>query len=452
MLGGILSPNNRTTDEKVLWHWERIAEPSMPDSLLERTAEKGDGIHLNTRMRVGATGQIPLNSTPEGWKKCPRADIESDLELRKCFRQSLSHLGAQDPALELKSTQAGLQGGQFVVPQLLWTWERSPGRSVKWNLLYSNLGFDSWIAELDNSWGLLVSLCTGVMKRARLRDLIAFVGPCSFHELIPTLPGFHDRMADDDFARIFSGREDLKKWIDGIVKEYCERKIGQSTEIARERQMLEPQAGQEKTLAQLRAALQEQIHTMIKAVLKNLQYTGVFRKDHLALAWMSPGQSAKQLRMSCQEHVWTRVLTDSSQVATFGCIGPFCFETPECPCRGTDWNPPKRFQLLTEVAYYTKYYDGTTTKQFRELQLGRSYWINTSDLNLLAKVLGMKSDSKSNLLYYYLLIKESLLDAKFRRHLDVKHMIREEDNQGSFSCVIGSGEEYKMEVKKHTAK
>ena len=314
----------------------------MPDSLFERTAEKGDGIHLNTRMRVGATGQIPLNPTPERRKSCPRADIESDLELRKCFRQSLSHLGAQDSALELKSTQAGLQGGQFVVPQLLWTWERSPGRSVKWNLLYPNLGFDSWIAELDNSWGLLVSLCTGVMKRARLRDLIAFVGPCSFHELIPTLPGFHDRMADDDFVRIFGGTEDLRKWIDGIVIEYCEMKIGQSTEISRERQMLEPQTGQKETLAQHRAALQEQIHTMIQAVLKNLQYTGVFRKDHLALAWMSPGQSAKQFRMSCQEHVWTRVLTDSSQVATFGCIGPFCFETPECPCRGTDWNSSKR--------------------------------------------------------------------------------------------------------------
>jgi hypothetical protein len=110
------------------------------------------------------------------------------------------------------------------------------------------------------------------------------------------------------------------------------------------------------------------------------------------------------------------------------------------------------FQLLTKVAYYTKYYDGTTTKQSRELQLGRSYWINSSDLNLLAKVLGMKSVSKSNLLYYYLVIKESLLNAKFRRHLDVKHIIREEDNRGSHSCVIGSGEEYKMEVGNHTAR
>ena len=105
-------------------------------------------------------------------------------------------------------------------------------------------------------------------------------------------------------------------------------------------------------MAQLRAALQEQIHTMIKAVLKNLQYTGVFRKDHLALAWMSPGQSAKQLRMSCQEHVWTRVLTDSSQVATFGCIGPFCFETPECPCRGTE--PAKAFSAIDQSCVLQK--------------------------------------------------------------------------------------------------
>jgi hypothetical protein len=236
----------------------------------------------------------------------------------------------------LKSTQAGLQAGQFVVPQLLWTWERSPGRSIKWNLLYSELGFESWIAELDNSWGLLVSLCTGVMKRARLRDLIAFIGPCCFHELMPILPGLRDTMTDDDFVRIFGGTADLKNWIDGIVR-YDEREIGQSTEAARQRQLREPQTHrQRETLAQHRAAFQKQIDTMIRAILKNLQYTGVFRKDHLALAWMSPGQSAKQLRVSCQEHIWTRVLTDSSQVATFGCIGPFCFETPECPCPGKD--------------------------------------------------------------------------------------------------------------------
>jgi hypothetical protein len=69
----------------------------------------------------------------------------------------------------------------------------------------------------------------------------------------------------------------------------------------------------------------------------------------------------------------------------------------------------------------------------------------------VAKVLGVKSDSKSNILYYYLVIKESLLDARLRRHLDVKHMIREEDTQGSLSCVIGSGEEHKTEIKKHIA-
>jgi hypothetical protein len=268
---------------------------------------------------------------------------------------------------------------------------------------------------------------------------------------MPILPGLRDTMADEDFVRIFGGTEDLKKLIDGIVTEYYKREIGQSTEAARERQLLEPQTHQKETSVQQRAAFQKQIHTMIRAILKNLQYTGVFRKDHLALAWMSQGESAKQLLVSCQEHVWTRVLTDSSQVATFGCIGPFCFETPECPCQGKDWTPPRRFKLLTKVAYYTKYYDGRTKKKSWDLQVGQSYWINSSDLNLLAKVLGVKSDSKSNIPYYYLVIKESLLDARFRKHLDVKHMIREEDTQGSLSCVVGSGEEYKTEVKKHIA-
>jgi len=361
-------------------------------------------INERTRLCVGATNHFCIVGPATLNDSCPHSNCRSDLEFRQNFHHYISDLGTQTSTWNLRSLQAGIQAGQYAVPQLLWTWEKSPGISVKSSLLQFNTAFDLWIPYLDKGYGLFVSLCTGVMTRVRLRDLIAFVGSRWMKELIPKVSVRASPNSNRDFIEVLEGSTNLCDWVKSVGPD--EQKV----------------------------LLQAQILHLTRKVLETLKYTGVDPENDFVIGWMSEGHSVGKFILPCRDYEWTRVLADSPHVATFACIAPNCFEAPGFKCRGQTWVHPNAFLLSTRVGQYKKLYSGRHILQASTLKVGKSYWINSEELNLMATVVKYLDATPG----YYLRVKRRILPPDILKYMGVKETIREENSPTATNCVIGS--------------
>ncbi len=67
---------------------------------------------------------------------------------------------------------------------------------------------------------------------------------------------------------------------------------------------------------------------------------------------MSDGHPIPKFTIPCRNQEWIRVLTDSSEVATFACVTTSCLETSDCKCKAKNWARPNEFRLSTRVGRY----------------------------------------------------------------------------------------------------
>ncbi|KAL3459069.1 hypothetical protein BJX64DRAFT_291610 [Aspergillus heterothallicus] len=222
---GILLPTGTSEEGIQKWHWE--AEDSA-DARVPLT-EISTGVDLHTKLRIGARDFLGFRAIGPARlnERCPRHGLE-DFVFDNILSQSLRPMGTRDPGLEWQAFNFGLQGGQGAIFTAQGTLAKKPGVAAKEGLLNFSGLFSVRLAELDKMWGLVVSLCTGVMTRVRLRDLVAFYCLTCSPGDIPGMQGQKNRNdALRDFAQAMYGHSSLNTWVESVLpppSENCYRR------------------------------------------------------------------------------------------------------------------------------------------------------------------------------------------------------------------------------------
>lgn len=305
---GIIQPADEVGDPSNLTlHWSKEISP------VHASAKKFTW-NKDAKMRIA--GSVIVNE-----------NCQADLKLLwPLFTQALENRGAYQDYWAFTEFQAGLAiaGQQFIGGQLqfnkTWTWH--DGNSWKQNFL-ALLALDMPFDELERPWGLQVSFCTGVSRRVPLRVLLADVMPIFVQTL--SLPPEWTVLEEQGIFKAFEG-ENLKAWLDSL-------------NLLPKSQHLIPL-----------------VKRIVHYTLLILKDTGVDRTEQkFRIACPKNLVSGKPLAM-CLEipcnngNLWTRILADTKDCATFACMTPLCLESEEHKCRQTDpWHCPS---LQTAVCRY----------------------------------------------------------------------------------------------------
>jgi hypothetical protein len=312
--------------------------------------------------------------------------------------------------MERSEISAGTQAGQYIVPMVSATWKRHSAVSDKIHFRPKDRQlpetFDAYVKLLDRSWGLFVSLCTGMVARVRIRDLISFL----------YRQGLKDRssltqfgLLGDDFVAVLEGTTNLNDWV------YDTGKSAASD-------------GEEG-----KKCLREQIQNLILDIIPRLLSTGIDHNRNLNIAWAFNYPTEKMI-LDHNLHNWIPVLADTSEACTIAVVFDCCFQASGCNCSGESWKPPASFKLSTKVAFYTKT-DRKMVPQSTELVLGKSYWINDKKLGLIAEVKeATKGDRPISLA-----VRQSVI-ISIRKYLSAYFLIREENDESlkTWNCIVGS--------------
>ncbi|KAL3472616.1 hypothetical protein BJX99DRAFT_235249 [Aspergillus californicus] len=406
---GLLIPTAESAHGMQKWHW--VADSSANARI--PMADTNMGVDIHTQLRIGAKNYLGLNPIGPARmnKSCPRHGLD-DFISEHVLASSLRPLGVRDPLLEWQSFTAGIQGGQGAIVTAQGTLARKPGITCKDQLLNFAGAFKVRMAKLDQMWGLAVSLCTGVMTRVRLRDLVAFYCLKCSPMGIPGIQGLTDR--DDSlngFAQAMYGDHSICSWFESVVPP-------------------------SKNNCYDRETVERHISKLFREVLVMLKDTGIQENGDLAVARISPGYSLTEARLSASKMPWVKVLKDSSSTATFACILPCCFETGNCACQKSQWRLPAVYQLSTKLDIFTETLNGFEGRH-RPL-IGKLYRINSANLNIMTKIDGrMKLPDGSFL--YYATIKNSALHSVFHEYVPRRPRLRENDSASAFKVIIGGG-------------
>lgn len=289
--GGVIVPTDDSAGEIPRWHWISVDEAVGNNMLFTKTC-----VDLHTRTRTGVESP---NFTPIGPARLNRS-CHGSFSLGD-LQSYLRFPGVEDPSFEIKDFTLGLQPGQYVnvIAQAALT--KVPGISAKESLLSWGNIFELEMTVFDEIWGLFFSLCSGVMTRVRLRDLVAFI--CSHVPgQIPRLPGRSQEDSFHDFVGALGGQEKLIKWLESVAQEPKSNHNPESL-----------------------SRLQERVLALFRNVLFKLKDTGISRDGDLRLLVLTEELKPGVLTLSAQHHPWTRILSDSSTTATFACVLPGTF-------------------------------------------------------------------------------------------------------------------------------
>lgn len=272
------------------------------------------------------------------------------------IRQEIHVLGTQKASWSLQQIQAGFQVGQIANATLNATWMKSGSRTRK----------EQAVAEislnvLNQSCGLLVSLCTGVAHRVPLREVIAEVFP----HMIPVW------LEDPDMDQTLSNYDVREKM---RHPDYTQWLSGQSLH-------------DRKTFSR-----------RINYVLRKLCWTGVSSKSKLVTACPSDEQADGCIHISLDDcPILATILQDTEKSATFSSLTTECFVSEQHKCQFTsqpEWKN-KVTALSTSVCQYRYTGGGDWEKVPNQgLEHGRLYWMGHMKENrrLVAEVSSDQED------------------------------------------------------------
>lgn len=211
----------------------------------------------------------------------------------------LEEIGTFPTYWELMERQLGLgiQGGQAAVAILQFnqTWVKMMGTTKKSAMLSQR---SIYISDLDSMFGVQVSICTGIARRVRLRDLLADLLPAYVSGLLvePLLWG--DLIGKYDALAALRG-SDLRQWLESLDH-----------------------------------PCRAEFEGLIFAVLYLLRDTGIDRKgDQFVIACVQSDLPFQCFKMPCKnENYWARMLIDSEDSATFAYVTTQCLETAALKC------------------------------------------------------------------------------------------------------------------------
>ncbi|OCK72921.1 hypothetical protein K432DRAFT_314308 [Lepidopterella palustris CBS 459.81] len=215
------------------------------------------------------------------------------------------------------------------------------------------------LLDLEDSWGVQVSVCTAVACRVPLRTLLADV-----------LPIFAQA---DGLTK--SNWENLQRSHDIVAK----LKLPNFIDF----------------VGRLDERSQKYLMAKVRGTLEILRHTGVSKSQkYFTVAWPHGRDVQRGIRIVCEkESYWTRMLADTSDCATFAYMSSQCLESGHCRCSGSlpIWQNAAKL-LITAVSLHQRVKttlsskSGTTSSSPWALCHEERYIIGTNDIFLKVEV------------------------------------------------------------------
>jgi hypothetical protein len=298
---------------KRLWHWGLDADEQDPGL---------GGATVTESLRIGA-----LVTTNPGCNLNERIGLHISHEFRTV-------LGTYSPFWLERQRQAGISAGQYVTVQFVDVMEKDPGRTLKKNKvenlyrILSSSSSDQLLPFLKSPYGVRVSFCSGLARRVEMRELFADLLPSWMQRQVPP-PGSWVELRDTHTVLDTLRRGDLSRWITQLFQQ--------------DRQCY------------------DFLCEAIVDITNHLSTTGVDQSgSNFVVAWvLSQGDIDNQCFKVpiTRDNLWTRVLQDSSESATFAYMTLDCLQLRGQGCRNTRGSFPFQVRLVeTEVH---RYFDGS---------------------------------------------------------------------------------------------
>lgn len=278
--GGIISAVEPRRPAKLQLHWSRNLMPSK---------DLPSPFNRKAKVRIGAT--IIENTNCQANSRAQLKNAVVMLEEMGTF-PSYWELAERQLGLGIQGGQAGLAAFQFNQ-----TWIKMAGTTKKSTMLLQHAIYTT---DLESLFGVQVSVCTGIARRVRFRDLLADVLPAYVAGLVTKPPLWNS--LSDTFNIIPALRQsDLVAWLE-----------------------------------RLDHAHQTAFENLAFAVLYLLRDTGFDRKgQNFVIACIQPDLPFQCFKVPCKkENYWARMLADSDDTATFAYVTTQCLEAARMKCGG----------------------------------------------------------------------------------------------------------------------
>ncbi|KAK3311611.1 uncharacterized protein B0T15DRAFT_522037 [Chaetomium strumarium] len=385
----------------------------------------------------GPPNPVPTHEqTSQLSSTCPW-DREDEDKARRTRMKTLERVGYRPPGLKMNSFQVALLtsslpgvGAQVQVTAQKDEWNSSidiktaPGSPL--------------INDMDKKLGLFLSLHAGVAKRVPTRDVVA-------HHLSLGLNPVAARLPASDKVRLLSMLQSREQ----TVLRWCET--------------METKKEGEK--------LVDSLDALIEGAKPRLAFSGVKpNRKGIIVPW-----GDAQLKIPRRGNEWIAALGDTGSTVAFAEIVPTCQETPECNCRmaqeqrkqqqqqqqqqqtqgskasssSTKWefSNPLRLQT-TIVAFKTPRGGRLRTRENIQLQFGKSYFVNSPKLGVIAKLIGRAPQTGGEGLLYFSARQSSL---RWLSRYFSYGMIQEclDSDPDMMDCVLCSGEVFESQVREY---
>ena len=275
--GGLITP---VSANPMMLHWSQATKLDSQPALTFRRTQK---------VRIGA--KVSIND------HC-QAKPKEQLQLAFSI---LEELGTFPSYWEVSERQLGLglQAGQGTIAliQFNQTWVKRRGATKKSKLLSQK---SVYLADLEGYFGIQVSVCTGIARRIRLRDLLSDVLPAYVGALVAKPLGWKSLVDDFGILEVLKVGN-LSTWLESL--DY---------------------------------SLQKTFENLVMAILFLLQDTGVDRKgENFIIGCIQPDIPFQCFNIPCRrENYWARMVADSEDIATFAYMTTRCLETDVVKCQG----------------------------------------------------------------------------------------------------------------------
>lgn len=317
----------KTANSKPRWHWTL----GDPDTLPEH-----EKFPLDRAITIGALVT---------WNKQCTVNLDT-LECK--LASALRAFGTSQPHWQKNSLEIGFEAGvEYAKLTVNSGLKNIPGVTLKSIKLQEQLRHP-WRC-LQESWGVQVSLCTGVAQRVRLRELVSELLPCL---VPPSESQCWEELVQHNVQSIFASDADLQSWV--------------------------------KTLANDQQSL---VLKLTRLVLEDLSKTGIetssFGNRSLVVAWLTANGTRLCLKVPCTgESGWAQVLEDSADCATFAYVTPRCLTTDRNPCNQASCvENANRVRVLGTAISSAEVEQVMATTNWA-LQHGQTYYFNKFDTKL----------------------------------------------------------------------
>ncbi|KAH0363923.1 hypothetical protein KCU65_g7103, partial [Aureobasidium melanogenum] len=324
--GSIYQPSKDSS----MFHWAQGA-PKHTDFLARQAC-----ISCHDAILIGSSSQINQD--------CPlslslRNKPVAERTIGRLKTTSKYHcLGTFGKYWTMREIQCGAQAGQYAVVGVNATWVKSDSHTLKMQIVSKDLDLDF----LEAPWGLIISICTGVAKRVPLREVIA-------ETVVPIIAAWAKK--PDEWDQLLSHG-------DGIVEELSRPTFRRWYEALQK--------------AQREAAIQ-----ILEYVLSQICLTGFNNTGELVVACPTYGDANSCLHVRYEKNIWTTILKDSEDCATFACFTAKCIQTEDRKCRNSDqpiWDDEIPFLITSVCQYQWLKTDGwSKILQKKSLQYGKNY-------------------------------------------------------------------------------